>query len=322
MPRSSASGSRRAAGSGREPWTGPLALRLVTGIAVVAAAGLLAGFGPVRSEAGRLLQLEAGPRSAGSSTDPYADPSPSPSGDPSAQGSPDVAAAVTSTDRDLLVRVRLAGLWEIPAGRMAVEKGVNPRVRQIGAEIAAQHQRLDAQVVAAAAKVHVVLPDEPNADQQFWLAEMRRAQGAAFDQVFVSRLREAHGKVFPAVASVRVGTRNPVVRGLASSANGFVLNHLNLLESTRMVDWQALPPPPEVIIAGAPSPSDYRPTRPALHDPPRMLAAWGLLGLATVLGAFGLARLLSPRLFGHPGRLPGPSAPLSTGRTVDGLAGL
>jgi predicted outer membrane protein len=294
---------------------------MVTGLAVIAAAGLLAGLGPVESRAGRLLQLDAAPPpstgagSSGSSSGSSSGYSPSAPG--AAAGTP----AVTSTDRDLLVRVRLAGLWEIPAGRMAATKGVDPQVRRIGAEIADQHVRLNAQVVAAAARVHVVLPDEPNADQQFWLDEMRRAQGKAFDQVFVSRLRDAHGKVFPLVSAVRVGTRNPVVRGLATSANGFVLNHLNLLESTRMVDWQALAPPPEVIASGPPSPSDYRPVMPAPGDPPRLLAAWAVLGLAAVIGAVGLARLLAPRLFGHPARLAGTAPPPGLARAMAGLAG-
>ncbi len=277
MPRTDGSRPRRKADAGREPWTGPLLLRMVTGLAVVAAAGLLAGFGPVETRAAGLLQLEAAPPAAG------------PAGPRAAAQTDPATEAVTSTDRDLLVRVRLAGLWEIPAGRMAATKGVDPQVRRIGAEIAEQHVRLNEQVVAAAARVHVVLPDEPNADQQFWLDEMRRAQGRAFDQVFVGRLRDAHGKVFPLVSAVRVGTRNPVVRGLATSANGFVLNHLNLLESTRMVDWRALAPPPEVIAAGPPAPSDYRPSRPGPGDPPRMLAAWVLIGLAAVVGAVGLA---------------------------------
>jgi predicted outer membrane protein len=296
-------------------------VRLITGLTVVAAAGLLAGFGPVETRAGQLLQLDAGAGPAPSSGYPSSGSSSSGSSSAAAPAAPDPVTALTATDRDLLTRVRLAGLWEIPAGRMAAQKGVNPRVRQIGAEIAEQHHRLDALVVAAAKKVNLLLPDEPNADQQFWLGEMRRAQGAAFDEVFVSRLRSAHGKVFPAIASARVGTHNPVVSGLANSANGFVLNHLNLLESTDLVNYRDLPPAPEVIFSGAPAPSDYRPSRPAPGDPPRMLAAWAVLGLAVVTGALGLARLLSPRLFGHPARLAGPTAPPATARAMDGLAG-
>ncbi|MEV1286414.1 DUF4142 domain-containing protein [Micromonospora sp. NPDC049679] len=168
---------------------------------------------------------------------------------PATAGAAPVAAAraaaepISSADQDLLVKVKLAGLWEQPAGQMAAEKGANKRVREIGAEIAKQHAELDRLTEVAAAKVGVPLPDEPNVDQRFWLREMTEASGAQFDTIFVDRLRAAHGKVFPAIATVRSGTRNDVVRGLAQAANGFVLNHLTLLESTGLVDYQGLPRP-------------------------------------------------------------------------------
>ena len=39
------------------------------------------------------------------------------------------AAPLSAADRDFVVRVRLAGLWEMQAGMMAASKGADPRVR-------------------------------------------------------------------------------------------------------------------------------------------------------------------------------------------------
>src|SRR4051812_13302437 len=50
---------------------------------------------------------------------------------------------LTAADRDFVVRVRLAGLWEIPAGEMAQEKSQDPRIQEIGRDISAQHRVLD-----------------------------------------------------------------------------------------------------------------------------------------------------------------------------------
>lgn len=161
-----------------------------------------------------------------------------------AQAAPDTP--LTAADKNLLNGVRLAGLWEMPAGNMAAEKGGRVRVRQVGAEIAKQHAQLDRLVVDAANKLNYRLPDEPNADQQKWLAEMEEAKaGAEFDEVFVDRLRAAHGKIFPVIGGVRSGTRNDIVRKLAQDANGFVLTHLTLLESTGLVKYSELPLPPD-----------------------------------------------------------------------------
>jgi putative membrane protein len=162
------------------------------------------------------------------------------------------AGAVTAADKDLVVKVRLAGLWEIPAGVMAQQKSEDERIREIGRDIAEQHEELDKFARAAAKKLDIDLPDEPNSDQQGWLREMQEAEGDDFDRVYVDRLRAAHGKIFPAIATVRASTRNDTVRKLAQRANQFVATHLTLLETSGIVDFKALPtaPPPN---AGAPT---------------------------------------------------------------------
>ncbi len=152
--------------------------------------------------------------------------------------------AINGADIDFVIKVRLAGLWEIPAGNMAVEKSNDPNVVKIGKSIAAQHVSLDALDREAAKKLNIDLPNQPNGDQQGWLNEMKNASGAQFDQIFVDRLRAAHGKIFPAIASIRAGTRNDTVRKLAQEANQFVMTHMTLLESSGVVDYGALPTVP------------------------------------------------------------------------------
>ncbi|MEV6491362.1 DUF4142 domain-containing protein [Actinoplanes sp. NPDC051633] len=153
---------------------------------------------------------------------------------------------VSAADRDLVVKVRLAGLWEIPAGDMAQEKSDDPRIREIGRTITLQHEKLDELARAAAKKLKIKLPNKPNADQQGWLAEMRdAADGEEFDRIYIDRLRAAHGKIFPAIATIRTSTRNDAVRKLAQQANQFVMTHLTLLESSGLVDYAALPAAPD-----------------------------------------------------------------------------
>ncbi|MCM0677020.1 DUF4142 domain-containing protein [Micromonospora phytophila] len=149
---------------------------------------------------------------------------------------------LNAADAALLNGVRLAGLWEMPAGQMAAEKGQNRTVRQIGAEIASEHEELDRLTVEAANKLGATIPTDPTAEQKGWLSEMQNASGARFDQIFVTRLRVAHGKIFPVIGAVRASTRDPVIRKLAEDANKFVMHHMQMLESTGLVRWPELPP--------------------------------------------------------------------------------
>ncbi|MFI5897079.1 DUF4142 domain-containing protein [Actinoplanes sp. NPDC051513] len=184
---------------------------------------------------------------------------------------------LSAADRDFVTKVRLAGLWEIPAGEMAQEKSDDPRIKQIGKTISGQHVALDELTRTAAKKLKIDLPDKPNADQQKWLGEMRDAEGEEFDQIYIDRLRAAHGKIFPAIASIRAGTRNDTVRRLAQQANQFVMTHMTLLESSTIVDFQALPTVPAPNATSAtPVAAAARPAQPApVSNMPLVLATLG-----------------------------------------------
>jgi len=210
-----------------------------------------------------------------------------------AHAAPAVPAQLNAADTMLLNGVRLAGLWEMPAGQMAAERGGRDRVRQIGAMIAEQHVQLDQLVVDAANKLGAAIPATPTAEQQGWLAEMQKASGARFDQIFVDRLRAAHGKIFPVIGAVRAGTRNPVIRKLADQANAFVMNHMKLLESTGLVRFDRLAP---AALPAAQDTSGYALAKANAGGAPVDSALlWVVLIVTLGLAAAATARMFASR---------------------------
>jgi predicted outer membrane protein len=157
---------------------------------------------------------------------------------------------VSPADKDFVIKVRLAGLWEIAASNMAENKSDDPRIVSIAKNIALQHVTLDKMDRDTAKQLGIDLPSQPNSDQQYWLTEMRNANAATFDQIYIDRLRAAHGKIFPAIATIRSSTRNDSVRKLAQEANQFVMTHMTLLEASDIVNYGALPTAPAPAAAG------------------------------------------------------------------------
>jgi predicted outer membrane protein len=153
-------------------------------------------------------------------------------------------------DRDLLVKVRLAGLWEQPTGQQAETQASSPEVQEAGRQIAAEHGTLDAEVRKVADQLGVLLPSSPNASQVAWMNEISQQTGSDYDRVFIQRLREAHGMVLPVIAEVRANTRNELMRQFAETADQFVSRHMGYLEKTGMVDFAALPQPSPGLLAG------------------------------------------------------------------------
>ncbi|MBT2401257.1 DUF4142 domain-containing protein [Streptomyces sp. ISL-100] len=168
---------------------------------------------------------------------------------------------LSAADRDLVVRVRLAGLWELPAGRQALERAPSRAVEEAGAHLVEGHTFLDARVREVAAKLNMELPNQPTAQQRGRLDELTEASGTAYETKFANILRAAHGKVFARIAEVRHTTRNALVRGLADDANTTVLDHIRILEATGRVDFDAL-------AADAASTATASPTGPPPPAPP------------------------------------------------------
>lgn len=210
-------------------------------------------------------------------------------------------------DRDLLVKVRLAGLWEAPSGQQAEQQASRPEVQQVGVNVHVEHVELDGIVRSTADQLGVLLPSSPNSQQMAWMQEMSALTGTDYDRVFVQRLREAHGTVLPLINEVRVGTRNDLMREFATTADEFVTRHIGYLESTGLVDYADLPEPPS-------------PGLMSLERGPFDLVVPGLVVLAALLAAGALLAAVrrgpsAPR----PAPRPGPEPPV-TGRAIAAIA--
>ncbi|MFC4943848.1 DUF4142 domain-containing protein [Pseudonocardia sp. GCM10023141] len=192
-------------------------------------------------------------------------------------------------DRDLLVKVRLAGLWEGPTGQQAAQQAVNPAVKEVGRVISTEHATLDAEVRKVADQLGVLLPTSASAQQTAWMQEISAASGSDYDRVFIQRLREAHGIVLPIISEVRVSTRNELIRQFADTADKFVRGHIQHLEDSGLVDYAKLPDPPTPgLLAGDRSMAD--------------LIVPILVFVAALLAAVGMALSLRRRRGELPGR--------------------
>ncbi|MDQ0793237.1 putative membrane protein [Streptomyces sp. B1I3] len=147
---------------------------------------------------------------------------------------------LSATDRDFLVKVRLAGLWELPAGQQAIERAPSEATKAAGDHLVVGHTDLDRRTRDVAAKLGVELPNQPSEQQQGWLRELTAASGDEYQRKFANILRISHGKVFALIAQVRHTTRNSLIRQLASDTNQTVLDHITMLERTGFVDFDGL----------------------------------------------------------------------------------
>lgn len=147
-----------------------------------------------------------------------------------------------ASDRDMLIKVRQANLWEGATGEQAAGRAVSPAVREVGRKLGVEHAQLDASLRAVADQLGVRLPSQPSDQQKVWMDQIAAASPDHYDSVFINVVRSAHGEVMPLVEGVRSGTQNELVRKFAIQASQFIGRHMEYLESTGLVDYALFPP--------------------------------------------------------------------------------
>ncbi|EHN77529.1 DUF4142 domain-containing protein [Streptomyces coelicoflavus] len=171
---------------------------------------------------------------------------------------------LTEQDRDFVVKVRAAGLWEHPLGLMAMERGTSPEMREAGEHLVVGHSRLDATCRRIAPELGITLPNLASPQQQQFVSTVDGTRGKQFDTTAVNIMRITHGQIFPAIAKIRANTKNSLVRQLADQANDTVLDHITVLEKTGLVNFdqvnfqQTAPPslPKVQLTPPAPQPGE------------------------------------------------------------------
>ncbi|MFF4508240.1 DUF4142 domain-containing protein [Streptomyces sp. NPDC001401] len=144
---------------------------------------------------------------------------------------------LTEADRDFVVKVRGAGLWEYPVGQMALRKGSRKAVKAGARHLMDGLALLDAACRKAAGQLDVALPNQPSPQQQSFVAKLNADSDKQFDTDMATILRATDGQLLPTIASVRTTTKNSLVRALADQANHTVLDHITVIEKSGLVDF-------------------------------------------------------------------------------------
>ncbi|MFI0217276.1 DUF4142 domain-containing protein [Streptomyces lydicus] len=142
---------------------------------------------------------------------------------------------LSALDKLFLTKVRQAGLWEMPAGRLAQTHASSEAIKRAGMHLLEGHSKLDQLDREDSEALNVPIPDQATAEQQGWVEQLKNARGHAFDQLFVDLLRASHGKIFITIGEVRASTKNDLVRRLATQTNNTVQDHMDVLEDTGLV---------------------------------------------------------------------------------------
>lgn len=139
------------------------------------------------------------------------------------------AAQPSEQDEGWMVAAHQSNLAEIAAGMAAEEQATTAEVRDMGATLIADHEALDADLVALAEELGVDLPDQPSPEQEAALTEVREQQGEAFDTAWIASQVEGHRTSLAAGQEEIADGSDEEVIALAEAAAPVIQRHLDHL---------------------------------------------------------------------------------------------
>jgi putative membrane protein len=156
-------------------------------------------------------------------------------GDTAAGYTNSVAGPVSPADRAMLVAVRQAALWEVPAVQQARQAAADPKVRDLSGDMADQLAMLSGQVQQVALRLNVALPNQPTTQQQMWANDISGERGERYDREMVGYLYRSCEATMATINTAREQTVNPDIRSLAQTAARVVGEHVRYLDQTGLV---------------------------------------------------------------------------------------
>jgi len=154
--------------------------------------------------------------------------------DPAAMAAGDAAlpAAATTSAPTFATEAARSDMYEIQSGQMAQTKGASAHVREMGQMLVRDHTMTTQKLMAALqAAGRPMSPPPLDPRRQGMLDQLRGADGAAFDRLFLQQQAMAHKEALALHRGYAEKGDVAQLRAVASEASGIVAQHLQHVQA-------------------------------------------------------------------------------------------
>jgi putative membrane protein len=161
-----------------------------------------------------------------------------------AQEAPATAAAMSGSDVGVLPMLHTSAsnyaawaadsdMYEIQSSQLALSKAQSDAVKQFAREMIQDHKTTTASLLAALPHTNPRVPPPPkqmSADNQAKIAQLRAADGASFDSLYMQQQAAAHRQAWALHDGYATDGTDPALRQVATSAVPIIEKHLQHLK--------------------------------------------------------------------------------------------
>lgn len=151
---------------------------------------------------------------------------------PGMNGSNTNGGTVQKTDDKKFVKeAAMGGLAEVEMGKLAVQKGTTPEIKQFGQKLIDDHTKANDQLKQVASQDNIPVPSTPDKKEQEKIDKLSKLSGAAFDKSFVKDEVKDHKSDIKDFQGEAQGGSRTNIKNFASSTLPVLQEHLQLAEN-------------------------------------------------------------------------------------------
>jgi putative membrane protein len=123
-------------------------------------------------------------------------------------------------------KAAISGMAEVALGKMASEKGTDPKVKDFGKMMMMDHGKANAELMGIAKSKNITLPAGVDAEHQAKSDSLSKLSGKDFDKGYVQVMIEGHQKTLALMQSEASGGQDPQLKAFAAKTAPVVQMHL------------------------------------------------------------------------------------------------
>ena len=101
-------------------------------------------------------------------------------------------AAVSSADKKFATDAAQGGLAEVEMGRLALEKGTSPQVKQFGQQMVTDHTQANNELMQLSKSQNLDLPEQVNSKHKSAMERLSGMSGKDFDTAYMQHMVQDH----------------------------------------------------------------------------------------------------------------------------------
>ena len=139
--------------------------------------------------------------------------------------------AGAATAASFVSNAAVGGLYEVEAGRIAAQRGMDPRVKALGQTMVTDHTRAGDSLKPIAASANLAIPSSLDERRQGLIDNLRGASDADFDRVYLQQQEAAHNETVALLETYGQTGDNDALKAWAAQTLTVVRGHQRMVDA-------------------------------------------------------------------------------------------